>query len=136
MSGVEPFPEPPPRAYSYPWYELVEKGAATPMEVCLIPTEPGTLAIEQFRWKILKKLGEEDWEVSYEIPDKEAWKRIRIENPHVVEDARRMGRSVPIPHVLSESRWRVWCLGPRPVEPGWVRDKNSPLAKMWRIERR
>jgi hypothetical protein len=69
MEGKEPLPEPPPRAFSYPWYEIIEDGYGYPHEVWEA-TEKAfvdfpAIGIDQSIWKLIEKLGDNDYIVSY-----------------------------------------------------------------------
>ena len=71
LSGQEPLEVPPPVSFSYPWYSLIEDGYANPLEV----TKPtGSIAdafktpillINQSIWRIVREIGEDEWEVTY-----------------------------------------------------------------------
>jgi hypothetical protein len=70
LSGKAPFEIPPPKSHSYPWYELIERGEAEPLEV--FRTEEiekeifgDCLIINQTPWVILREDGPEDWIVTY-----------------------------------------------------------------------
>ena len=69
LDGLPVLPVPPPRAHSYPWYELLEKGEGTPHEVfeekTFFPFH--TLIIDQSPWKIVEKVRDEEWRVRYMI---------------------------------------------------------------------
>lgn len=64
LDGNEPLPKPPPRAFSYPWYELVERGCADAVEAW---TRPGMaeVVINQYPWKLVRERAPDDWEVTY-----------------------------------------------------------------------
>lgn len=63
LDGKEPLPEPPPKAMSYPWYDLVEQGKGEPFEVFELNSKE--LVINQYRWRILEKIGPQEWTVTY-----------------------------------------------------------------------
>jgi hypothetical protein len=70
LDGKEPFPIPPPKAYSYPWYDLIIDGYGFPGEVweaskVITGADELTLIIDQSGWKILEKLSDQDWIASY-----------------------------------------------------------------------
>jgi ADP-ribosylglycohydrolase len=64
LDGDEPLPKPPPRAFSYPWYELLERGCADAFEVW---SRPGSteVVINQYPWKLVRERAPNDWEVTY-----------------------------------------------------------------------
>jgi len=122
LSGREPFPEPPPRAFSYPWYELVEDGRSEALEAQLIEQDgglfpKGTLIIDQAPWVVLETLGPDSWIVTYEFPNEEYvhQKYVRPMEPPTVER-----------YVRATSRWKVYSPGPHP---------KIPERKQWVIER-
>lgn len=51
LSGKEPFESPPPRSYSYPWYDLVEQGFANDVEAHF---DNGQISINQnsTQWEV------------------------------------------------------------------------------------
>ncbi len=55
IEGKSPLPAPPPLSFSQPWYELAERGWATPQTVVEIPDG---LVINNTLWKIESKSGE------------------------------------------------------------------------------
>jgi len=56
LAGQEPLPQPPPRALSSPWYDLIETGHGTAMDVVEYTTTPGMLSVNQSgQWKIVEK---------------------------------------------------------------------------------
>jgi hypothetical protein len=70
FQGKEPLPEPPPKAFSYPWYKLIEDGYAYPYEVwephpTLHPFP--ALVIDQHPWKIIEKVSDREWICTYSI---------------------------------------------------------------------
>ena len=106
--GKEPFPEPPPLAYSAPWYELLEKGRIECSDalVCLKGEAPfqdfDEMNIAQHTWKILSKHGDRDFTCQYSIRSpEERW---------------------------STSLWRIRFERNRPDEP-------SPWDEIWSIEK-
>ncbi len=60
--GKQPLLIAPPRSFSTPWYELIEKGEASPFEVYPVAN---FLVIDQFEWKILNKVSNEEYIVTY-----------------------------------------------------------------------
>ena len=65
-SGKEPLPEAPPRAMSYPDYELVETGKGLPYDVSFhYIEEKNILYIEQMQWRIIEKINDKEYVVSY-----------------------------------------------------------------------
>lgn len=65
LSGQSALPEPPPRSYSYPWYELIENGIST-CECWEMTDEQRsvwggrgpTLIVNQTPWELLRKEGD------------------------------------------------------------------------------
>lgn len=118
-------PEPPPRAYSSPWYSLLDKGEAHPHEVWFAKDKgvtiwgPNTVIIEQSSaWRVLETISEEEdleeWIVSYEVPDVELAARLAREAHSSVNDwvdaqkKSTKGKTTWIfPSKLSETRWRL-----------------------------
>jgi hypothetical protein len=109
LEGKEPLPIPPPRAFSYPWYELIDYGCSEPNEVW----EPNAslhsypcLVIDQFSgWKILDKVSETEWIITYRYgQNQDKW---------------------------AEGRWRVYQIGSRiPQQP-----KKVSSNFLWKIEK-
>ena len=71
LSGKDPLPIPPPKSYSRPWYDLIEKGEGASLDVWVpnswitkLYNYP-TLYINQFAWKVLQELGPESWLITY-----------------------------------------------------------------------
>lgn len=119
LEGIEPLPEPPPRAHSYPWYNLVEKGYDWAHNVWLPPGDSEynevlghpAIVIDQERWAIIRTVDETTWIVAYTMPDVaaiQAWYGANMRGPR--------------PMKLSESRWRVSKDPAREYSP-------------WRVER-
>lgn len=70
MEGKDPLPEPPPKTFSYPWYSLIENGVGYPTDVWeaegLEEEMFGKIiSVNQFQWKIIEKVGPENWIVTY-----------------------------------------------------------------------
>ena len=64
LEGKEPLHEPPPRAFGYPWYDLVETGEGDATEVF---EAEGMLVINQVPWIILQRVEADcEWIVTYE----------------------------------------------------------------------
>lgn len=112
LEGKDPLPIPPPRSFSYPWYDLIEKGEAHPCEVWEMP--PGLnhedfpmLVIDQFAgWKVLEKISDTEWVATHSYGDRK--------NPK-----------------WAEGKWRVYQIGSRvPQNPG-----NGSFNKLWKIEK-
>jgi len=103
MAGKNPLPEPPPKSFSYPWYELIENGFANPVDVW---ETKGTrdaatygddwLFINQSRWPIVRR------------PKKDEW---------IVKNIRAPGL------------WRVWCSGVRTFEGSAAESKRWSMEK-------
>lgn len=113
LEGKEPLPIPPPTAHSYPWYDLIENEIGHPYEVWegddFIAKAFGddlVVVIDQTVWKLLEKLGEDSWIVTYSYGRDEKRK-------------------------LAESKWHVYTIGSRiPQRP------EAPSSnKLWEIKR-
>lgn len=70
IEGKDPLPYPPPLSFSHPWYSLIETGEGVIIDLWednnfLISNGP-VIMIHQFPWKILQKIDEESWLVTYE----------------------------------------------------------------------
>ncbi len=117
LRGEKPLPEAPPRAYSYPWCDLITYGVAYPFEVYESKMFPGMLCIEQSVWKILESPAVDTWVVTYRTPDVDKIRRAPATSFGT-------SRAADMEEYLkdSDSRWYV-CRGvdPRhPDIPGWV----------------
>ena len=62
LAGKEPLPEPPPRSFSYPWYEIVEQGHA---ERCCAYFNDGEVTINQCSDWTIVEWGETTWTVTH-----------------------------------------------------------------------
>lgn len=117
--GKPVYDEPPPTSYSYPWYTLMDNGEAEAFEVFEAEEEmfgKDKLGINQTIWHVLEKLGEDQWIVTYSIPDVAAIQKLKDENQwkHIT------------PQTLSKSRWKVHSPGP------YLKD---PSRKAWLVTR-
>jgi hypothetical protein len=72
LEGKEPLEIPPPKSMSYPWYDLIENGISYPTEVWEATeswadqlADYPIIVIDQSLWKMLAKLDEENWLVTY-----------------------------------------------------------------------
>jgi hypothetical protein len=138
LEGKEPFPEPPPRAHSYPNYGLLENGWHDPLEVneydkgsSLAKDEGGpVIVIDQTIWKLIAKVGDEEWIVTYEVPDtKKLAELARKANMMLADYLKKTGRN-DIPMRFASGKWRVRRDGIREdVDP------SSSLSKKWRLEK-
>jgi hypothetical protein len=54
LDGKDALPEPPPRMFSYPNYELVETGIYYPHEAGESQSQPGKVFIDQSIWNVVK----------------------------------------------------------------------------------
>lgn len=111
LSGKQPFPIPPPKAFSYPWYDLIEKGWAEPFEV-YEPTGWAkgitgypALVIDQSPWLVINKISDEEWIVTYMYGHFEKQER-------------------------APGQWHVYCVGSR-----LPRDDSKAHNKLWKIEK-
>jgi hypothetical protein len=74
LSGRDPLPEPPPLAFSYPWYQLIEQGwdegymdiGVYPEGVPVYQDEQPSIMICQARWLIEEKVSATEWIVAWE----------------------------------------------------------------------
>lgn len=66
LEGRKVYDQPPPRSFSYPWYELMDEGTATPYEVHVMDT---CAIINQSMWSIVAKVGTDDYVISYNDVD-------------------------------------------------------------------
>lgn len=132
LADEKVLPEPPPRAYSYPWYSLLEGGIGYPHEVWF-PSKKGishwganTVVIEQNAdWKIVETISEEadleEWIVSYEVPDVEFAAKLAREAHSSVDtwveaqkaNAKNKAGVWVFPTKLSDTRWRLKHMGSR-----------------------
>lgn len=121
--GGDVFPEPPPRAHSYPWCDLIKTGRALPFEVFqsrALHAGSDVLVIDQCdEWRILERLGEDQYIATYRIPDKEAMDKLRTQ-----QGPRELSNETPMK--LSASRWKVYVQGAM---------KNAPERRQWVVER-
>lgn len=139
IAGKELFQEPPPLAFSYPNYPLLENGWCEPFEVWVPPagSSPSRLLgansiiIDQHRWEIIETVGEEEWIITYLIPDRES---IRL----AWRDGKKVDGQRTIP---SKTRWRVKRTGSRILFDrkagkfeAMKRNDGTP-DKLWRTER-
>jgi hypothetical protein len=113
LEGKEPLPIPPPKAHSYPWYDLIETGIGNPYEVWeandAISTalaEFPAIVIDQSIWKVLEKLDEDSWLVTY---------------PYGPENDRK----------FAPGKWHVYAVGSRVPQ----REKDVSSNKLWEIKR-
>jgi len=135
LEGKDPFPEPPPRSHSYPNYNLLERGFDDPLQVYELEDEDENegmpvLVIDQAIWKIVEKLGPEEWIAAYEVVDQA--KLRDLAHAKGVDPASYVSQegSRDLPMRLAESRWRVSRVGARDgVDP------SSSLSKTWSVER-
>lgn len=109
LSGTPPLPKPPPKHFSSPWYELIDDGFASPLEVWEIKAKKDRGLIEHFGdalfidkepWSIVERRGPNDWLVK---------------------------------HSRDENVWRVWSTGKREGMEDEAEHKS--MVHLWRIER-
>jgi len=108
MEGKEPLPVPPPKSYSYPWYNLIEDGYGYPFEVWKDQHNMfgfPAVGIDQSIWKLEEELGPDDFIVRY-----------LYGKDHVNE---------------SETKWHVYCIGSRIPQSPQLGSSNF----LWKIER-
>lgn len=73
LGGKDPLPEPPPKAFSYPWYSLIEQGEGDPFEVVEVDpfevVEVGKdltrILIDQHIWDVIKKISDTEYQITY-----------------------------------------------------------------------
>lgn len=66
IDGKDPLPDPPPESYGQPWYELMENGQSTDVQVAELEWGNGThLIINESLWKILRQDGPDAWYITY-----------------------------------------------------------------------
>lgn len=138
LSGEVIHPEPPPLSHAYPNYQLMDTGMDEPMSVyvCEPPhvfADKGPCAlIEGYSWKILEKLGENEYIVTYWVTDAA---QVR-EHQEKREPEPKMGWTKN----PSKTRWHLQLVGTRI----WVnqitgerlfRNKPSNNDPLWRMTR-
>ena len=103
IEGKNPLPEPPPLSFSYPWYDLIDKGWAVPFEVldskgtCAEKTfGDRALFINQTRWRIVRRPKKGEWVVR---------------------------------HIRAPGLWRVWESGIRSYQDGGKEVKQWSMEK-------
>ncbi len=64
LSGKSPFPTPPPRSFSYPWYQLLET-KQQPCDVYVGGDEFNEVFIDQCRWDIKERVSSTELLVSF-----------------------------------------------------------------------
>jgi hypothetical protein len=153
QSGKDPLPEPPPRSYSYPWYDLVEMGMAEGNFEVFEHTF-GALApvvvINQMSWDILETItAAEEWILTYRIADTAKLKEMAAEAGHGLDVLLTKHRSDPhfsVPMKRAGSSWRLRALGilrlpPPPAIPERpemrekIRQWSAALRRGWCLER-
>lgn len=110
IEGKELLPVPPPRAYSYPWYSLIEDGYGHPLEVWKDEHNMfgfPAVGIDQSIWKLEEELGDKDYIVRY----------------FYGKANNEMGES--------ETKWHVYCIGCRFPSNPQLGSSNF----LWKIER-
>jgi len=65
LEGKRFFPEPPPRSFSYPWYNLIETGRDDQCEMYLPNDRPTEIVINQAVWEVLEKLSDNIFRVRW-----------------------------------------------------------------------
>jgi hypothetical protein len=63
-AGRKIFESPPPRSFSYPWYELMDNGEAYPYEVNVVSND--SIVINQMIWNIIENIDNNIYKISYE----------------------------------------------------------------------
>ena len=120
LQGKDPLPEAPPRAFSYPWYELIERGSARAMRVSIPQEESGLhdgmLLIEQEFWKIIETVSATEWIATYYTPDTKMIAAFRKEP--FFQDKRSMR--------TSQTRWSVKLDAAANPDSPWVIELIKP----------
>lgn len=65
LDGKEPLPEPPPRAHSYPWYELVEQGAGWAREVWWSDALKMLVVAQSPQWELVEAVDANTYRARY-----------------------------------------------------------------------
>ena len=73
LNGKEPLPTPPPRAYAYPWYSLIEDGKAEISDVHFHKDAgyQGEVIICQSGWKVAEKRSDAEYLLQYQYTTKD-----------------------------------------------------------------
>lgn len=81
IRGDKIFEEPPPRAFSYPCYELLESGQGKPFEVIFDDTflKFPCLIIDQSFWKIIESISDDEYICVYSMGhgERERWSKTK-----------------------------------------------------------
>lgn len=68
LEGKPPLPQPPPRAFSYPWYKLIDDGKDENCEVCLgTGYYKGQVIINQAPWNLISQVSETEFLVEWAV---------------------------------------------------------------------
>lgn len=74
LDGKRPYKFPPPKSFSYPWYELLEREYGSGwMDVSENKHAPGKLIVNQSSWTIIKKFSDKRYLVSYNEKEGSVW---------------------------------------------------------------
>lgn len=97
VEAKEPLPHPPPRAYSAPWYELIEQEIGSAYEVWADETERGArVAINQDAgWRFVEQVSDDHWIIEYDHWGH--WHLWHRRNPGLGEPAATLTRSRQAP---------------------------------------
>ena len=94
IAGHEPLQDPPPLAYGYPWYALIEQGLARlrPDEVTLqLGETPPRVIVCGHGWHILAEYGPAGWVVTYDPPSRTRGRWVLVRQPEGGWEVRRGG---------------------------------------------
>lgn len=102
LEGKDPLPIPPPKSYSYPWYELIEKGEATSDDIWEATDDFSkelfsypALIINQYSWKILEKVNDNEFIITYSYGP--------LENKKFAEDKWRASHT----SIINNKLWQI-----------------------------
>lgn len=108
LDGKEPYPFPPPKRYSYPWYSLLEAGEDSgylePWEASrFMKGRDDELVICQSLWTIVERLGEGHYHLQYNPEEGSVWEL----KPMTVEEVYAMQRPRTIKSRTDEQVWET-----------------------------
>lgn len=114
LAGKNPFPERPPKSYSYPWYSLLEDGEARGyMDVHregllqneLFADGPTRIAVNQSLWHIIEVVGENHYRVAYNLKEESVWDLRRLTDDEIL--ALPTGKTNPTWDESKRAQWRL-----------------------------
>lgn len=105
LDGKDPFPLPPPKSYSYPWYSLLDEGETSgylePWETDKIFKDKTVVVICQSPWYIKEKLGEGHYLLQYNPEEGSVWEL----TPMTLEEVFKIRRPRTIKSRTDEQVW-------------------------------